>query len=271
MTMQCRVLVGRGKELGVLAAALDRMAEGAGGVVFLVGESGVGKSRLAQEAASLASARGFLVLTGRAVQSSAPVPLRPVTEALMGAARTGSILDMPEIAEYRPALAWIVPAGNQPGEREAEISPLILGEALMRLLAALGSSGALLVLEDLHWADPETLAVVQYLADSLARRRVLCVVTVRDSEPSAALDMVRTAYARRAATIVEVPRLTGPEVERIAATCLEQETVPEAVTARLLRDCDGLPFAVEELLAAAVTSGELVSGLAGWQIGRAAW
>lgn len=264
--MQCRVLVGREDELGVLAAALDRMAAGDGGVVFLVGESGVGKSRLAREAASLASARSFLVLTGRAVQSSAPVPLRPVAEALMGLARSGGIPDTPEIAAYRPALAWIVPAWSQAGEREAEMSPLILGEALLRLLAVPGSAGALLVLEDLHWADPETLAVVEYLADSLAGRRVLCVATLRDSEPSAALDMARTVHARRAATIVEVPRLAGPEVERIAATCLGQETAPQAVTARLLRDCDGLPFAVEEILAAAVTSGELVCGQAGWQV-----
>jgi DNA-binding CsgD family transcriptional regulator len=266
MTMQSRVLVGREHELGVMATALDQMAEGAGRVIFLVGESGVGKSRLVREAASLASARGFLVLTGRAVQSSAPVPLRPLTEALMGAARTGSIPDTPEIAECRPTLACIVPAWSQAGGQEPEISPLILGEALLRLLGVVGSAGALLVLEDLHWADPETLAVVEYLADSVAGRRVLCVATLRDSEPSAALDMVRTVHARRAATIAPVPRLAGPEVERIAAACLEQEIVPVAVTARLLRDCDGLPFAVEEILAAAVTSGELVRGQAGWQV-----
>ena len=264
--MQCQVLVGREDELGVLSAALDRAADGAGGVVFLVGESGVGKSRLAREAVSLASARGFQVLTGRAVESSAPVPLRPITEALMGIARTGGIPDTPEIADYRPALAWIVPAWSQAGERDAEISPLILGEALMRVLAAPGSAGAMLVLEDLHWADPETLAVVEYLADSLAGRRVLCVATLRDTEPCPALDVVRTVHARRAATIVEVPRLARPEVERIAATCLGQETAPQAVTARLLRDCDGLPFAVEEILAAAVTSGELVPGQTGWQV-----
>jgi DNA-binding CsgD family transcriptional regulator/tetratricopeptide (TPR) repeat protein len=193
------------------------------------------------------------------------VPLRPVTEALTEVARAGQIPDTPEMAAYRPALAWIVPAWSQAGEREAEMSPLILGEALQLLLAVPGSAGALLVLEDLQWADPETLAVVEYLADSLAGRRVLCVATLRDSEPSAALDMVSAVQARRAATVAKIPRLAGAEIERMAAACLGQETAPQAVTGRLLRDCDGLPFAVEEVLAAAVTSGQLVSGQAGWR------
>ena len=264
--MQCRTLVGRESELGILSAALDRLADRAGGMVFLVGEPGVGKSRLAREAAAEATSRGLPILSGRAVRASSPVPLRPIVEALMGVARTTEIPDVPEIAEYRPALASIVPQWSQAGEREAEISPLILGEAVLRLLTLLGRDGVLLVLEDLHWADPETLAIVEYLADNLEARRVLCVATLRDSEPSAALDVVRTVHARRAADIVPVPRLTEREVERMTAGCLEQETAPAAVVKRLLADCDGLPFAVEEILAAAVSSGALVPKQAGWQV-----
>ncbi|HVB41728.1 MAG TPA: AAA family ATPase [Streptosporangiaceae bacterium] len=263
---QCGVLIGREAELGVLTAALDRLSDESGSVVFLVGDPGVGKSRLAREAASLASSRGVLVLAGRAVQSSVPIPLRPIAEALMGIARTTEFPDAPEIAEYRPALASIVPEWSRAGERDAEISPLILGEAVLRLLTLLGQAGALLVLEDLQWADPETLAIVEYLADNLAGRRVLCIATIRDGEPSEAIAAVRAVHARRAAAMVEVPRLSEPEVERMAAGCLAQESVPRAVVQRLLGDCDGLPFAVEEILAAAVSSGELVPRQAGWQV-----
>jgi DNA-binding CsgD family transcriptional regulator len=266
--MQCRTLVGRESELGILSAALDRLADRSGGMVFLVGEPGVGKSRLAREAAKVAASRGLPILSGRAVRASSPVPLRPIVEALMGIARTTEIPDAPELAEYRPALASIVPEWIQAGEREAEISPLILGEAVLRLLTLLGADGVLLVLEDLHWADPETLAIVEYLADNLEARRVLCVATLRDSEPSAALEVVRTVHARRAADVVNVPRLTGCEVERMTAGCLEQETAPDAVVQRLLADCDGLPFAVEEILAAAVSSGALIPRQAGWQVNQ---
>ena len=59
----------------------------------------------------------------------------------------------------------------------------------------------MLVLEDLQFADPESVAIVEYLADNLACERVLCVATLRDTAPSLALDMVRAVHARRAATV----------------------------------------------------------------------
>lgn len=262
--IQCRVLVGRDAELEFLTASLDQ-ADHDGGLVFIVGEPGVGKSRMARELASLASSRNFTVAAGRAVQASNPLPLRPIVEALTGVERTTGIPDVPALAEYRPALASILPDWSHNGQRATEISPLILGEALIRLLTCLGGKGTVLVLEDLHFADPETLAIVEYLADNLAGQPVLCVATLRDSEPSAALDMVRSVHARRAASVISIPRLPPADVRLMVAACLDQENVQCQVVQRLLADCDGLPFAVEELLASAISSGELVRGDAGWQ------
>ncbi|MGN6794499.1 MAG: ATP-binding protein, partial [Streptosporangiaceae bacterium] len=263
--MQCQVLVGREAELGALSAALDQTST-SGGLIVLAGEAGVGKSRIARELSALGSARGYTVICGRAVQASSPVPLRPFIEALIAVARTTAMEDLPAVAEYRRALASIVPDWGQPGESAAEMSPLILGEAVLRLLSDLGGKGTVLVLEDLHFADPESVAIVEYLADNLASERVLCVATLRDTEPSLAQDMVRAVHARRAATIVDVPRLDPAEVEQMAAACLAQRSAPGQIMRRLLADCEGLPFAVEEILADAVSSGELVRGDAGWQV-----
>jgi DNA-binding CsgD family transcriptional regulator/tetratricopeptide (TPR) repeat protein len=263
-SMLCPVLISRFAEVRALTAALDRVQDHDGGVIVVTGDAGVGKSRLVAEVSSLASARGFTVLGGRATQSTVPVPFRPITEALIRAARAGLVPDTPEIADYRPALGSLVPEWRRPGDDNAEISAVILGEALLRLLA-LPAGGSLLVLEDLHWADPETLAIVEYLADNLAGTTAACLVTTRDSEPSAGLDAVRSMSARRAVAVVPVPRLTGSEVRQMAAACLGTEYLPPAVS-RLLADCDGLPFAVEEILAAAVSSGELVRGPAGWHV-----
>ena len=257
------MLIGRGAELGALTAAVGRAEGGAGGVIFLAGDAGVGKSRLAGEVRAVAASRGFLVLSGRAAESAVPVPFRPVAEALMRAARGGLAADAPQVADYRPALGSLVPEWSRPGDGSAEISGIILGEALLRLLTLPGPKGALLVLEDLQWADPETLAIVEYLADNLGGSHVLCVATIRGGEPSAGRDTVQSIGSRRAAATVDVPRLTERAVLEMAAACLGTTDVPRAVT-RLLGECDGLPFAVEEVLAAAAAGG-LTGGMAGWQ------
>ena len=62
-----------------------------------------------------------------------------------------------------------------------------------------GPGGLVIVLEDLHWADPDTLAVTEYLADNLAAEPVLCLATSRDEPPSAGLEMIRRLHGRRAA------------------------------------------------------------------------
>jgi DNA-binding CsgD family transcriptional regulator len=258
-------LIGRDAEMRALTTALDDAADSRGAMVFLTGDAGVGKSRLAREACAQAAAQGFRVLTGRAVDSTVPVPFRPVTEALIKLARDGVTPDAAEVADYRPALGSLVPEWCRPGDGDAELSAVILGEAVLRLLIQSSPRGAVLVLEDLQWGDPETLAIVEYLADNLAGTRVLCLATLRDTVPSAGLDAVRSAEARRTAAIVHLPRLTGQAVGHMAAACLGTEDVPRAV-GTLLADCDGLPFAVEEILAAAVASGELVRDQAGWHV-----
>jgi len=263
--MLCQVLIDRGAELSALSGALAAATEGRGGMVFVTGDAGVGKSRLVRETVSQAFQRGLRVLGGRATESAVPVPYRPVTEALMGAARAGIVPEAPGIADYRAALGTLVPEWSRPGDGDAEVSPVIFGEALLRMLALPGGPAGLLTLEDLHWADPETLAIVEYLADNLATAHVLCLVTLRDTEPSACLDLMHSVCARRAATRVEVPRLRRLAVAEMAAACLHTRELPPAVS-QLLADCDGLPFAVEEILAAAVSSGELVRSGTGWEV-----
>jgi DNA-binding CsgD family transcriptional regulator len=263
--MLCPVLIERAAEMQALVSALDAAGQGRGIAVFLTGDAGVGKSRLVREATTVAADRGFFVLTGRATDSSVPVPFRPISEALMGAARGGVVPDVPGIADYRPALGTLVPEWSRASDGDAEVSPVIFGEALLRMLSQPGRPGGFLVLEDLHWADPESVAIVEYLADNIGSASVACLITIRDTAPSPALDLLRSITARRAATRIEVQRLGTRGVAEMAAACLGVTEMPQSV-GRLLRNCDGLPFAVEEILAAAVASGELVHADAGWRV-----
>lgn len=244
---------------------LDAAGQGRGSAVFVTGDSGVGKSRLVREATAVAAERGFFVLVGRATESAVPVPFRPITEALMGAARAGVTPDAPGIADYRAALGTLVPEWSHQDDGDAEVSPVIIGEALLRMLSLPAWPGGLLVLEDLHWADPETVAIVEYLADNAPGTGVACVITTRGAHPSPGLDLLHSLSARRAASTIELTRLSARAVGKMAAACLDVAAVSEPVS-RLLAGSDGLPFAVEEILAAAVSSGELVHAPDGWQV-----
>ena len=87
---------------------------------------------------------------------------------------------------------------------------MLVGEAVVRLLRVLGgTAGCLLVLEDLHWADPETLAVVDYLADTLAAERVLCLATTRSVRPSPIADVLDRLRSRRVGTVLPLAPLPG--------------------------------------------------------------
>jgi DNA-binding CsgD family transcriptional regulator len=250
----CRSLIGRDAEVAHLTAALERSGSGDGRVLFLAGEPGVGKSRLAREVLETAARTGFATFTGRASESAVQVPYRCLSEALMRAAREGLAPAGRGVARYRPALGRLVPEWGRAGDDRAEVSGAIVAEGVLRLLSGLGPAGAVLVLEDLQWADPETLAVLEHLAGNIHGEPVLCLATVRDSEPSAGLELARALAGRSAAEVIAVPRLDDGDVRTMAAECLGTDEVPESV-GRILGQSDGLPFAVEELLAAAAASG----------------
>ena len=218
----CPVVVGRSVELAALAGLVADAADGRGGLAVLVGEAGVGKSRLAREAAALAAGRGVLVLSGRAVPAGSPLPFRPLSEALLVASRGKRPPDSPELAGFGGQLARLVPdwgTGDTTGG--ADNSPVLVGEAVVRLLRVLGgAAGCLLVLEDLHWADPETLAVVDYLADTLAAERVLCLATTRSAGPSHVADVLDRLRSRRVGTVLPLAPLSDGECADMVRACL---------------------------------------------------
>src|SRR5260221_3647858 len=109
VAMLCPILVSRGAELHALSAALRRAREGAGGVLILAGDAGVGKSRLAREVSAQAASQGFDVLAGRATESIVPGAFRPITEALMKLARAGVSPHAPGRGGDPPALGSRVP------------------------------------------------------------------------------------------------------------------------------------------------------------------
>src|SRR5215207_8390257 len=269
MSLRPGVLVGRQAEKAALQEALAAARRGQGCAVFLVGEPGIGKSRLAAEVTEPAAAAGVAVLRGRAASVGAAVPFRPLSEALHSVLRDGPPQD-PTLQPYWPVLARFDPGLSGQEAEPAAQSLVLRAEALLRLLGALGrSSGSILLLEDLHDADAETLAVVDYLVDNLAGTPVLLLATLRP-DPGSALDAVTAATTRRMARTVPLGRLTAAETIELAADRLGTDAaqVPPEVVTRLNRDADGVPFVVEELLSAMVESGRLVRRASSWTVDR---
>ena len=240
----CPVLVGRAAELDALVAAFERARAGRGEVVYVTGEAGIGKSRLAHELAAIAEGTGARVFRGRAVPGSGAAAFRPLTEALAPVVAT--VEQSADLAPWLPALATIVPTAS-PLPQHADVTAPVRGEAVLRLLAsACGPGGAVVVLEDLHWGDPETVAVVEHLTDNLGRAPVLCVVTVRDDEPGAARELIRRVAAARTALVLTLGRLNDVQVGAMVYSCAGASD-PGAI-ARIVSVAEGVPFLIEELL-----------------------
>ena len=264
--MLCPVLVGREEEVGLLGGVLGDAVRGRGGVVLLTGEAGMGKSRLAREAATLAGARGMVVLAGRAAPRTAPVPLRPLVEAFQAMLPLPSGAVSPELAPFRLALGRLVPQLGDAGDY-GEVNDVVLAEGVTRLLGVAGrAGGVLLVLEDLHWADPETLEVVEYLADRLVGERVVCLGTVRTGEGSDAERRARVLAERRAARVVALRPLGPDATDRVAASCLGQSELPGSLRQFVRSRSEGVPFLIEELLAGLAEAEALVRTGDGWRV-----
>lgn len=260
-----RALIGRAQEIAAVARAVDAAAGGRGSALALVGEAGIGKSRLRREAERQACERGLLLLSGRAIAADSPEPFRPLTEALTGAFReTGPPRD-PSLLPLRPTLAHLVADWSE--RRAREISSVAIAEALLRLLqVAAADRGAMLVIEDAQWADADTLAVVEYLMDNADAHGTLVLLTLRPQPSTSAVQMVRRLADQRAAVVLDLTPLRPGEVDELVLSCLRQDAVSVELLSFVRERADGVPFFVEELLAGLVRSGGLVRSEDGWQV-----
>jgi ATP/maltotriose-dependent transcriptional regulator MalT len=245
-------LIGRAAELAELEAALAEAGDERPSLVFLAGESGVGKSRLLAELEQGATESGALVLTGDCVDlGESELPYVPLVAALRPLARSGD----PALTEpVRTAVAPLLPGtARAPEATNEDNAQARLFEGLLSLIDALGAERpVLLVIEDLHWADRSTRAAIAFLARSLVAERALVVGSYRPDElhrrhPLRPLlgEVERNARVRR----VALEPLTREELADQLTDILGAPPAPDLLE-RLWSRSGGNPLYCEELLAA---------------------
>jgi tetratricopeptide (TPR) repeat protein len=257
-------MVGRERELVELQGAW----RAAGQMAVVRGTAGIGKSRLVRDFSTWVRATGGVVLAGRCSPTSVDVPFRPLREALLAAGRSGR-RPSADLLPFLPSLGSLVPEWAETRDDGADRGAIVLAEGLLRLMAEWSSpeTPTLLVIEDLHWSDPETLKVIEYLADNLAEQSVLVVATERDDEPGAGADLIGELVARRVVRSIDLPPLEMAQSEVMLRECLGVTTMSSDLVDSILERSDGIPFFVEELLATAL--GDSSKGIVPASIGAA--
>ncbi|MDX5459224.1 BTAD domain-containing putative transcriptional regulator [Micromonospora tulbaghiae] len=241
-------LVGRDAELERLREALDAATGHSGRVLTLVGEAGIGKTSLAAALGARATATGVPVVWGRCPDVGQAPPFwlwSQVVRALVAmpqAHATGS-------ASRLDGFAAGAPSGPADGRGLDPTARFQVYEAVAELVhAAARERGLLVVLDDLHAADPDSLLLLRFLAAALPASRALVVATLRPYDDDPAL-VATVAELVRGPGFGQV-RLAGLDAAAVADLVRDRtgEAPPEPVVTRLVTRTGGNPFFLTELL-----------------------
>jgi DNA-binding CsgD family transcriptional regulator len=226
----CRRFVGRQEELAYLHERRREASASHGGIVFVSGEAGLGKSRLIAEFKKALVKSRVRIGVGQSLEFAQ----RPY----------GPIIDV--LARFDPGAAELVPAASKREQFDA------VAQAFAR---AAERTAIVAIVEDLHWADAATLELLDYLANKLETTRTLIVASYRSEElhpeNPAFSSIAKLTRAPRAGRI-ELAPLSAAELRLFIDDALEGFDLSQETRQAVARASDGNPFFTEELLKSAV-------------------
>ena len=263
------VFVGREQELERLRKAFDSAFSGRGGIVMLVGEPGIGKTRTAEELETYARMRGAQVLWGVAHESAGAPAYWPWVQVGRSYGLSRDLAELgpdtqgvnAELVRIFPELAQMVPDIGEPKPvTDPDSAQFRLFDAYATFVRAMANQTPLLIaLDDLHWADKPSLLLLRHLARELSRMRVLVVGTYRDTE------LARTHPLAEALAVLN--RESG--FQRIVLRGLSREEVAAYIQAvanvkpkrelleRIYEETEGNPFFLSEVVSLLTQEGAL--------------
>jgi len=263
VTRKETLLIDRVEEMNQLREAVDRAVRGEGGLLFLRGEAGIGKTRLTRELGAYARLRGMRVLYGRcpALLTMAGIPpyilwsevIRDYLEASTAEQLYRVIGFYPgEVSKLVPQLGQRLGAVAQSLPIDPEHERDRLFEAVSQFIANISREAPLLVvLDDLQWTDQSSLMLLHYLARGVHKEHLLFVGAYRETEidEKHPLSPVLTELNReRLLEAVSLRRMSPGDVSEMIKQILEQDYVLGEFCELVYRKTGGNPFFVEEVI-----------------------
>jgi hypothetical protein len=261
--------VGRESERSTIRAAIDRALTGHGSVVMLAGGSGVGKTRLAMEMAEYASRLGFRCLVGHCYERDERFPFLPFAEIIESNLAEAQSLDdfrrrmghnAAELAQIAPSLRRVFPDIPQPLELPPAQKCRYLFQSVSDTVGrAAQTRSQLYILEDLHWADESTLALLMHLANRVAQLPVVIIGTYRGGYSENNPTLVRTLeeLIRMGIRPLKLAGLSKDATAQMLRELSQRQDVPESLVSLIFDESQGYPFFVEEVYRHLIEEGKV--------------
>ena len=261
--------VDRESERSTIRAAIDSALAGRGSVVMLAGGPGVGKTRLAMEMAEYASRVGFRCSVGHCYERDEPFPYLPFVEIIESDLAQAASLDdyrrrmgdtVAELAQIAPSLRRVFPDIPQPLDLPPAQKRRHLFQSVSdRVGRAAQTRSQLYILEDLHWADESTLALLIHLANRVAQLPVVIIGTYRGgySENNPALVRTLEELIRMGIRPLKLGGLSKDATAQMLRGLSQRQDVPESLVSLIFEESQGYPFFVEEVYRHLIEEGKV--------------
>ncbi len=256
-------LVDRTEEMDALKEAVYRAVHGEGGLVFIHGEAGIGKTRLVRELGAYARSRGVQVLYGRCpalFRMDGVPPYILWKEVIKDYLETCTPEQLNRVIGFYPAeVAKLVPELSQKLRAFPQSFPISPEQEQNRLFEAVSQfvtnisreTPLLVVLDDLQWTDPSSLLLLHYLARGVQKTPLLLLGAYRSTDIDAKhpLTPVLTELNReRLPESIQLKRMSFSDVSEMIKNILEQEDVPADFCRLVFEKTKGNPFFAEEVV-----------------------
>jgi class 3 adenylate cyclase len=250
--------VGRVREAEILRSVVNSLPDGRGGLVLLAGEPGIGKTRLAEEIAKYAAARGVRVIWGRCWEGGGAPPFWPWIQLIREVVRLFSDQMLAQAGSDLTRVAQLVPElrmSNSGLASELKDETLLKGSERFNLFDAVANLfkrlalnvPLMIVLDDLHAADDDSLMLARFLSRDLKQSRIFIVATYREVEVrlSKGRDTLISEIAREGSSIL----LRGLNIDEVEDFVRNSELeFDDSTVSSLYNATDGNPFFLDEII-----------------------